>query len=117
MAEITAQAYQALRDYIESNWIYIELRDDVGTAIMRLDTSDVRVNWTHTAGAQTLELTVVLTGSDADITLPQTFASSAIYNVATGGDALSVENFVAFNMQNDADELTIKHQIEVPQVV
>lgn len=117
MAEITTQAYQNLRDYIQSNWKYIELRDDTSTPILRIDTSDPRLTWTHTAGSQTLELTCVISGSDVDITLPKTFANSAIYNVATGGDAFSVETFTAFTMQNEADQLTVKHQIQVPQIV
>lgn len=117
MAEVTSQAYQNLRDYIQSNWNYIELRDDTNTPILRINTSDSRVTWTHTPGSQTLELSCVITGSDADITLPQTFASSAIYNVASGGNAYSVETFTAFTMSNDADQLTIKHQFEVPQIV
>lgn len=117
MAEITLQAYQDLRDYIENNWKYIELRDDENTSILRISTSDDRVTWTHTENAQTLELTCVISGDDADITLPQTFASSAIYKVATGGNAFSVETFTAFSMQNEADQLTIKHKIQVPQVV
>ncbi|WP_003545437.1 hypothetical protein [Desulfotomaculum nigrificans] len=116
MAEITASAYQNLRDYIQNNWKYIELRDDTNTPIFRIDTSDPRVTWTHTAGANPLELTCVISGSDTDITLPKTFASSAIYNVATGGDAFSIETFTPFTMTNTADQLIIKHQIQVPQI-
>lgn len=117
MAEITTQAYQNLRDYIQTNWKYIELRDNTNVPILRIDTSDTRVTWTHTAGTNPLELTCVISGSDADITLPKTFASSAIFNVATGGDAFSLETFTAFTMSNTADQLTIKHQIQVPQIV
>lgn len=117
MAEITSQAYQDLRDYIQANWKYIELRDDVNGAILRIDPADPRVTWTHVPGAQTLELSVTIKGSDADITIPQTFASSAIYKVATGGDAYSVEAFSSsFTIQAAEDELRVKHQLEVPLI-
>lgn len=118
MAEITQKAYQDLRDYIQATWKYIEIRDDKDTPIMRLEVGvDPRVNWSHSANAQTLEITAVISGDDVDVTLPKTFAKTAIYKVATGGDAYSVEAFSAFTMESLADELTIKHQIEVPQVV
>jgi len=117
MAEITTDAYQDLRDYIESNWQYIELQDDTNVVIVRLDLSDSRVTWTHTASSQTLELQVVITGSDSDITLPQTFAKSVIYNVLTGGNPLSTETFPAFDMTQAEDQLTVTHNIEVPQVI
>jgi len=90
---------------------------DATTPIVRLNVSDARVTWTHAPGAQTLELTTIITGSDSDIQLPQTFAASAIYKVATVGDALSVETFTQFTIEATSDQLTIKHRIEVPRVV
>lgn len=117
MAEITSAAYQNLRDHIQNTWKYIELRDDAGNPIVRLSVDDPRVDWTHTAGAQTLELSVTIKGSDSDITIPKTFASSAIYNVATNGTAFSVENFSSsFTIQAAEDELRVKHQIQVPSL-
>lgn len=117
MAEINANGYQSIRDYMETNWKYIELRDDTSTAIVRLSPTDARVTWTHIAGAQTLKLQIIVTGSDADIPVPQIFASSAIYDVATLGSPYSVETFTAFTISADEDQLTIIHNIQVPQVV
>lgn len=117
MAEITNYAYQNLRDYIQSNWQYIELQDEAGNAILRLSPTDSRYTWTHNAGDQTLKLQVVIKGSDTDITLPCTFAKSVIYNVATGGQPLSEETFTPFTVETEQDELTVIHNIQVPQVV
>jgi hypothetical protein len=116
MAEITASAYQALRNYIQNNWKYIELRDDAGNAIIRLSPSDSRVTWVHNAGDQVLKLQVIIKGSDADITKPKTFASRAIYDVATDGNAYSVESFAHFTIESDMDELTVIHEIQVPKI-
>ena len=115
MAEITSAAYQDLRDYIQSQWKYIELQDESGVAIIRLSPSDNRV--TYTAEGQTLKLQVVVKGSDADINTPTTFAKSAIFDVASGGTPYSVETFTSFTIESDQDELTVIHSIEVPQVV
>jgi len=117
MAEITQAAYQNLRDYIQSNWKYIELQDDTGVSIIRLSPSDSRVTWTHSAGEQTLKLQVVIKGSDAEITFPQTLAKSLTYSVATGGSPFSEESFPPFTFVGDQDELTVIHSIEVPKVV
>lgn len=117
MAEIKEQGYQDIRSYIQSNWKYIELRDSDNVAVLRLDPTDNRVSWTHIEGSQTLELTVVVKGSDTEITLPQTFQTSAIYKVAVDGDAYSEESFTPFTMEGTNDELTVKHQIQVPQIV
>lgn len=117
MAEITSAGYQSVRDFIEANWVYIELRDDTSTPVLRLGVSDSRVSWTHNPGDQVLELTVVLKGSDADVPLGTTFGGSAIFDVGTGGSALSEETFTPFTISVDEDQLTVKHRIEVPRVV
>lgn len=116
MAEITSTGYQSIRDFIEDDWTYIELRDGSGSAIIRIDVTDPRVSWTHSAGAQTLELTCIIKGSDSDITPPKTFQYSALYSVASGGSPHSVEEFTPFTIGAAEDELTVKHRIEVPQV-
>lgn len=116
MANATSTAYQDLRDYIQANWRYVELRDSLGNPFLRISTSDTRVAWTHQAGSQTLELTVTIQGSNSDITLPSAFSQSAIFKTATGGQPMSLETFPTFTMEGVGDELVIKHRIEVPRV-
>ncbi|MBB6445632.1 hypothetical protein [Bacillus benzoevorans] len=114
MAEITASAYSDLRNYIQSNWQYLELQDDLGTAIIRLSPADSRV--TSTIEGNNVKITVVVKGSDSDITAPKTFAKSVIYKVATGGEPYSTESFTSFTIEGEQDELTVIHTISVPQV-
>jgi hypothetical protein len=118
MAEISSYGYTKLREFAQTNWKYIELRDASSNAILRLTTSDPRVTWTHNAGAQAIELTIVVKGSDADLSgsLPRTFASSAIYDTASGGTVISIETFTQFTMSGSLDELTVKHQIQIPML-
>ncbi|USK86160.1 hypothetical protein [Peribacillus asahii] len=117
MAEISTVAYQDLRNYIQTNWKYIELQDEAGTPVVRLSPSDSRVQWTHLANDQTLKLQVVIKGIDSDITAPKTFTKSVIYNVPTGGSPLSSETFTPFTIESDQDELTVVHSISVPKVL
>jgi len=116
--EIREAGYQSIRDFVEANWIYINLEDDTGTEILRISTSDSRVTWTHSAGSQVLELEIIVSGGDSDISLPQTFASSSVYAVATGGDILSRDDagFETTTFQTTADTLTTTHQIEIPNI-
>lgn len=115
--EISTAGYQSLRDFIQNNWTYIELRNEAGLPIIRLSTADPRVNWTHETGAQTLQLTAVITGADADITTPVTVAYSAIFDVTQGGESLSVVEFEhPFTLQDDNYQLTVNHQIQIPQL-
>lgn len=138
MAEVTAKAYEDLRQYIVDTWQYIELQDDSGTAIVRLSPDDSRVSWVHekvevetgfeydrlgnkipiteTMLPNTLQLQIVITGSDSEITLPQTFAKSVLFNVDVDGDPLSTESFEIFEMVQAEDEITVTHNVEVPQV-
>ena len=118
MAATTSAGYQDLRDYIEANWQYIEIRDTGGAAIVRLPVSDPRVEWVHSGGAQTLQLRVVLTGSDSDVPVPVTARSSAIFKVASGGSAFGVETLAEGDatISADPDNITITHSIQVPQV-
>ncbi len=116
--EIVSAGYQDVRDYIEATWKYIEVRNSEDAAVIRIGIGDARVTWTHTAGDQTLELTCVLSGDDVDITLPETFASSVLYKVSTSGSPMTAaESFAPFTMSAEGDQLTIKHQVQVPQVV
>lgn len=115
--EITSAGYQSLRNFVQATWTNIELRDEVGSAILRLDVADPRVSWEQLAGAQTLELKIIVKGTDAEVVLPRTFQSSAIFATATGGEELAMESFSPFTMEATGDELTVIHQLEIPQVI
>lgn len=118
MSVVQNAGYQDIRDYIQANWKYIELRDEEQDPVLRIGIEDPRVTWTHTTGAQTLEMTCVIKGSDSDVAslLPQTFAGAALFKVASGGSAMSEEVFTNFTMSSASDQLTIVYQLEVPEV-
>lgn len=115
--EIREDGYQTLRDFIESDWTYVELRDDDDSQVTRIDIDDdARASWEHDAGAQTLEVEVTVEGSDDDIPTPTTFTASASYNTDTDGDELAWDDFPDATIETDDDTLVVTHQIEVPQV-
>lgn len=113
----TADGYQSIRDHIEANWDYIELRDQNGAAITRITTTDTRVVWEHAAGAQTLVLRASVKGSDADIPVPCTIASSALFREALGGVPMAVDAF-QYNqvIGSDNDEVVVRHNVSVPKL-
>lgn len=120
MADVAAAGYQDLRDYIAgaSGWAYLEIQDGSGNPHLRVNiVSDPRVSWTHAGGAQELEVTGVFTGSDADVDLGDVFARSALFKGASGGSSMHTEVFAqTFTFNNDADQLTVKHRIQVPTI-
>lgn len=117
--EITAEGYLDIRNYIESasGWPWVEVRDDTSTPWGRFNTTDPRVEWTHEVGANPLELSISLTGSDADMTLPETFAEVAFFKEEIGGDALAAGPITNVTLEQTTDQLVIKAQVEVPEIV
>ncbi|ALX47852.1 hypothetical protein [Lentibacillus amyloliquefaciens] len=133
MAEITELGYENLRRLIVDSIATVELSDDQGGYVVRINTSDDNVTWIHPTkeitvwdeygnqvpievpDTQTLQLQVVVTGTDAGVTLPATFTGIKLED-ATTGDVVSEETFTPFEMTQDADEITITHNIEVPQL-
>lgn len=115
MAEITAYAYEKIREFAETNWKYIELQDDTNTPIVRLTNTDPRV--TIVKDASTIKITITVKGSDVDITAPKTFTKSIVYDKAIGTDAISTEVFTPFTILGDEDTLVVIHTIEIPKVI
>jgi len=140
MAEVTQDAYVAIRTFITSNWTKVSIRDGA-SVVANLELDDNKVRWTHEKeliqeymrdedgnivrdgdgrpvfdyvefeSNQTLELTIVLKGSD--VALPSTVSRSVILY---GDKEVSSEEFQPFTFENTNDELTIKHKINVPAI-
>lgn len=130
MAEITTNGYEDLKYLIQENWTRISLRDEEGNEVYGATTSG-SAEWIHPTeskpveydmrgypipgdvpSTQTLSLQVVVSGSQ--VSLPATFASSVITNQLS--EVVSEETFTPFEMTQTEDQLTITHNIEVPQV-
>lgn len=119
MAQFTTDGYTDIRTYVKANWLFIELRDAAGAAITRVPLSDARVDYVENpAGSNPLQLRMLATGSDADIPVPVTIRSSAVYKVASGGTPMSVETLVEGDGQinADPDNVTVTHYLEVPEI-
>ena len=117
--EITADGYLDIRNYIESasGWEWVEIRDELANPWARLSTDDTRVEWTHSVGVNPLELSITLTGDDIDMTLPETFESVALFKAGVGGDPLAVGPITSVTLEQATDQVIIRAQIQVPQIV
>lgn len=111
--EITQAAYKDLQDYILSNWKCIELQKPEGEKVVRLNTSDSRVTTTLLDGS--LVFIVTIKGTDSDIVKPVQFNHSAIFKTEDSVEQLSHETFTSFTMENNEDELTVTHTIQIPE--
>lgn len=117
MSEINEYGYQKLREFIKSSWKYIELQDINGNAIIRKQVTVLN----HSDGENIIKLQVVVKGNEigANETTPVTVAKMALYDVATGGNPIANKDFDSTDittLTQDADQLTVVHSIEVPQI-
>lgn len=123
MSELTAAGYQTIKDYANSSaatpaeWDYIEIYDDSGTAVTRVSiTGDSRCQWLDVDGDKSLKVEFDVTGSDGDISLPTTLQKSAIWNSSSGGSQITAkEQFADATLNQDGDNVTITHTINIPQ--
>jgi hypothetical protein len=116
MPEITAAGYTSLRNHVASAWSFIALREG-STEHLRLPLSDSRVSIESDGANNPVTVRVDLTGSDSDIDWPLTIDGSALYDVASGGSILGSDTFAPFTFGSDADTLTVRHDVQVPQIV
>lgn len=111
--ELPTAGYEDLRDHAQTAWDYVELVDDADAVVTRFQIStDTRASWVTNGNVR--ELTVTVKGSDADITTPVTIVESRLFDVSTGGSALSADTFTGATLDADGDELTITHKLEIP---
>ncbi|TCJ05036.1 hypothetical protein [Cytobacillus praedii] len=116
MAEITASAYQDLRNYIKTNWQYIVIKSDKGLEILRIKTDDPRVTWLSSDDAQIMTVELRLTGLDFT-TKPIVLTKAEIYKTSVDGVPMVSETFMPVTLEVDADKLTITINIQVPKVI
>jgi len=114
--EITQGAYEDIREeYVKDNYDTMQILDDEDVVVLEIDTSDERLSWDHTTGDNPMRLVAVITGSDEEISLPQTVSKSVIKK--TGTDlAVSERSTTEFTFQEEEDELTIRHKLEFPEL-
>ena len=123
MAELTSDAYQSIRDFVNTStevpndWDYIELYDDASNAVTRVSiTGDGRCQWLDVDGDKTLQIEFDVTGSDSDIPVPTTLKYSAVWDSANGGRQITVkEQFAEAVINQSGDNVVITHSIDIPQ--
>lgn len=123
MSELTADAYQSLRDFavsattIPNEWDFIEIYDDTGSAVTRVSiTGDSRCQWLDIDGDAILKVEFDVTASDSDISYPVTIDSAAIWDSSSGGRQITAkESFAQATFNQDGDNVTVTHTIEIPQ--
>ena len=123
MAELTSDAYQSIRDFVNSStgvpndWDYIELYDDASNAVTRVSiTGDGRCQWLDVDGDKTLQIEFDVTGSDGDIPVPTTLKHSAVWDSESGGRQITVkEQFAEAVINQSGDNVVITHSIDIPQ--
>lgn len=121
MAEINSRGYESLRRNIDVNanretFDVIELTNN-GSGVIRLSTSDSRVTINSSVGANPYEIQIVVSPSDGDITSGQSFDGVRLYfEDVDGSEVTPIESFSERTLNSSEDELTVRHQVECPQL-
>lgn len=114
MAALRNVAYTAMRTGFVANW-FMEVRDELADAVLRVDASDPRLTVTDDDGTDTVSFVFVLSGDDAEVSLPTTVAGSVLFDAAVDGNQMTeVEAFTSFTLGAAEDEVTITHTVTLP---
>ena len=115
--EFDGSGYKWIREaLIRNSSLHIELQDGNGNTIVRLPLSDSRVSWTHAQGDNPMELSVEITGSDSDITLPVTIDQGVLFPDGSSTDSLhAVVDVATTILEQDGDKAAIRCLIAIPQ--
>jgi len=117
MSQISEYNYMKVRDLQESLIKYIEIRDNLGVKIVRIPITDPRVTHTFDRTKQEQTYTILISGSDTDITLPITIGGTALFETAISTDELSSETTTAFLLNATGDTCTITYKLQIPEVI
>jgi len=127
MSELPTKGYQTLRDFLNSSqgnpfpWDYIEILDDTNSRVLVTSISgDGRAEWKwkNNDDIDNLEVEIVLTGSDSDISTPITLSGSRLWNddpANVQNPVTQIESFADALLNQSGDTLTVTHHIDIPQ--
>lgn len=122
--EINDNGYESLRRFVDERidstdeeWNTIEIVDDTDTAILRVDTSDSRLEYDSTEDDNPIVLRLEVSGDDSEISLPETISGFQVYyEDEDGSDVVDIINFTDVTLEEEEDTLVVFAEIELPEI-
>lgn len=116
MGEIRTEGYQSLRDFIITEWDYIELYDGNQNAVTRVSVSgDSRFAWQDIDGDSILQVYGEVSGTDSDIPLDTDLTYAALWDAASGGKQITpLEQYATQVINQEGDGMKLTHNVAVP---
>lgn len=116
-ANITEKGLEKIRQLIQENWQYIEVRDESDDPILRVDLTDARVTIVNDYTDNPLTIQLFLMGGDSDIGVGTKVKSAHLYDVDVDGDALvEVVYSTPVEFTSELDELAININLQIPKI-
>lgn len=107
--EVESAAYEQFRETAMENWDTLELVDEGNNVVHSISLSSV--DWTEDGDTIRVEKTV----SGSEVGVGETVDGSRVYDSGRG-DVMHIDNSPEpFTFQNEGDELSITHEIDIPQ--
>jgi len=108
--------YERLRTFAANNFTHLELRDETGAAITRIDvTTDSRVTNIPDPATNPLNYTVVVNGTTDDITVPVTVSSTALFESDSGTTPIGTDTMKDATIEAPGDTITVSHDQHIPE--
>lgn len=119
MAGVLDAGTSDIRNYVETNWLYVAFFDSSAVEKYRVKTDASNVTWVqhYDNVAKELKLTVVITGQtlvDAGGTLPITLRTAKFFKGGSGGSPMSSDDDTDVTLAAVADQVTATITCKIP---
>jgi len=111
--------FEDLRQYVQNNWAFIAVVDSTGSEVLRWDANNnANVTWTSGPASNPLTAELVVTGQDlidAGASLPVTLVRTDAFKSDAASARVAHDSYTDATFEEEADELTITHNYQIPQ--
>lgn len=112
---ITSEGFKEIREYIQFNWKYFEVKDESNNRLFVVSTSDSRVGISGFE-SNPLEINLFLQGTDAEVTVGTKIGGAALLKEIDLPPRVEVNYSSPFEFQNPEDTLSIRISLQIPTI-
>jgi len=122
MVSTTPDGETDLRQYIQNNWSYVALIDDIGDVVTRIDVeNDSRAGWDNTYENKPIAAVMTIKGDDADIGADEigteiTLTATQSRKTDTSSEILCEDSATDALLASGENEVVIYHRIQYPTI-
>ena len=114
---ITSDGFKEIREFVQTNWKYIEVKDENGNRLFVIDNTDPRISISPTGfESNPLEMNLFLRGTDSEISAGTKIGGAALLREIDLPSRVELSYLSPFEFQDPEDTLTIRISIQIPTI-